>query len=147
LNYFQIAQWGIDNLDYYAQVGDATHHRDSSIGWNIFCGGGSTSDGSWHSIELHIKSETGNTSDGILQWWVDSVLRGNFNDVKHGLASGGRTIGGFLIGSNAKYPANGRCMYVDYDDIAVSNTGYIGPLGSKSDTIPPSVPKNVRILQ
>lgn len=36
----------------------------------------------WHKIEMHMKSSTTATSqDGILQWWLDGVLVGNFSNV------------------------------------------------------------------
>ncbi len=136
-NYFMVA-YQSDRFNYYTQYGDTTHYAETTAGWSqTFCGGGTESDGLWHSIELHVKSETGaapNNTDGIIEWWIDGVgpkRPTGWNTVDHGLNSLGHTIGWVLIGSNAKYPDNGMAAYyVDYDDIAVSNTGYIGPLGS-----------------
>ena len=42
---------------------------------------------------------------------------------------GGRGWDDIVIGSNGFEAINGRCMAVDYDDIAISNTGPIGPIG------------------
>ena len=40
-----------------------------------------------------------------------------------------------LIGSNQRYPNNGRCMAVDFDDIAISTLGYIGPLSGSGAAV------------
>ena len=43
---------------------------------------GITSLGQWHRIEVYVKHSTTRTSrDGILRWWVDGVLAGNFTTV------------------------------------------------------------------
>ncbi len=147
LNYFMVAK-GSNTFTYSTQVGDHLNWENTDAGWQqTFCGGGTTSDGSWHCIELHLKSETGvGTNDGILQWWADGVLKGNFNNVNHGFTSGGKTIGAILIGSNSKYPDNGLVpYYVDYDDIAISTTGYIGPISQTPDTTPPAAPTGVTV--
>jgi len=57
--------------------------------------------------------------------WIDGVKKIEYTDVDYGTTSGWSW---FVIGSNQSTPDNGRNMYVDFDDIAVSNTGYIGPI-------------------
>ncbi len=37
-----------------------------------------------------------------------------------------------LSGSNQNSPNNGGCMAVDFDDIKISNTGYIGQLNEST---------------
>jgi hypothetical protein len=69
-----------------------------------------------------------NGYNGIAEMWVDGVRKIHYTDVDFGTA-GGWTY--FAIGSNQRYPSNGRCMAVDFDDIAVSNTGYIGPINER----------------
>jgi len=69
-----------------------------------------------------------NGYDGIAEMWVDGVRKIHYTDVDFGTASGWTY---FAIGSNQRYPSNGRCMAVDFDDIAVSNTGYIGPINER----------------
>ena len=46
-------------------------------------------------------------------------------------------IGWFLVGSNQCCVAEQPDMYTDYDDFAISTTGYIGPIGGTSDSSPP----------
>ena len=96
-----------------------------------------TSDGQWHIFEIHLKVDT-NGTNGIIEWWVDqvkvtNVTNANLNAVPISVA---------VIGSNSTYPLNGRDMYVDYDDIAISTTGYIGPIVS-GDTTAPTQPTNL----
>jgi len=38
--------------------------------------------GIWHQIELYFKkSTTSNSADGIIRWWVDNILLGNFTNI------------------------------------------------------------------
>lgn len=116
-------------------------------GWNtVMANGGTdingnkTSDGQWHAYEVHMKADT-NGTDGISEVWVDGIKKASFTNLNLGGSTGWTTI---LIGSNARTPSNGRVMYVDYDDIAVSTTGYIGPItGGATDTTPPSAPSGL----
>lgn len=103
-------------------------------GWNTIMGG-SASDGQWHYYEVYLKMDT-DGSDGIAEMWIDGVKRLTYTNVNYGTHSGWTS---FVIGSNQATPNNDRSMAVDFDDIAISNTGYIGPL---PDTIPPSPPVN-----
>ena len=90
--------------------------------------GGATGDGQWHYLELHVKVNSAPAvGDGIFEFWVDGVkcysnsgCRFNPTDT-----SGWTSI---RIGSNQNEPANGADMPIDFDDIVVSNSGYIGPL-------------------
>ena len=58
---------------------------------------------------------------------------------------GGSKWSNFVLGDNQNAPSNGKSMYTDYDDIAVSTTA-IGPLNS---TLPPlpSAPQSLRIIK
>jgi hypothetical protein len=130
-----------------------------------------TSDGSWHSIELHLKKESVNCgADGVFQFWLDGVLKIDYHDVRYVHANdcskpysstGFRRIN---LGGNAGVLTNGQpnCMYHDYDDIVVANTSYtgfvkdaqgnnmIGPIGGArlggAPPSPPSPPQNLRII-
>ena len=118
------------SIDLYCE-GDSKHYVANRVGWlNQFPSG--RSDGSWHCYEVHFKRESAGQSNGVFQAWLDSVLIINANTVNYGIANSRDTFIQIRIGSNSKVPNNGRCMYVDYDDIAISNTGYIGPIGSGS---------------
>lgn len=87
------------------------------------------SDGQWHLYEIHLKTDT-NGSNGVVQMWVDGVSRINRTDANYSQLP----MNFVVVGFNATYPLNGHDMYIDYDDIAINNTGYIGPIGG-GDTI------------
>ena len=93
-------------------------------GWNSIMGG-ATSDGQWHSYEAHVKMDT-NGSNGIFEGWIDGVKRGALTNVNYGTTV---WTGIVEFMTNQSNVANGQCMFVDWDDIVISNTGYIGPLG------------------
>jgi uncharacterized protein YjdB len=38
--------------------------------------------GQWHRIEIYVKYSTGTSANGILKWWVDGVLNGNYTNLK-----------------------------------------------------------------
>lgn len=38
--------------------------------------------GRWHRIEIHVKYSTGSNANGILKWWIDGVLNGQYTDLK-----------------------------------------------------------------
>ena len=90
--------------------------------------GGSVSDGKFHCYEVHVRVDT-NGSNGIAEIWVDGK-----KEVSNSNASFGRHAGWTFmnIGHNQKAPSNGGFSYVDFDDVAISSTGYIGPLGGSS---------------
>lgn len=112
-------------------------------GWQSVMGG-STGDGKWHAYEFHVKMDT-NGRNGIAETWVDGKRSCSFTDVDWG-TTGAWTH--FLIGSNQADIANGPDVYTDYDDFALSLTGYIGPLGgSAPTTTAPAAPANLRISQ
>jgi hypothetical protein len=126
----------LGGMGYFNMYGTPAYSVDpcSSCGFQPYWTGGTgntISDGSWHMMEFHIKSETGpspNNTDGVLEVWVDNNLVISKYDMDHGLNSGGKTITGIDIGSNNHAANNGQCAYIDYDDIAISNVGYIGPI-------------------
>ncbi|MFZ3091178.1 MAG: fibronectin type III domain-containing protein [Nitrospirota bacterium] len=129
--------YGQDRVRIYAS---ATGQEYPSVGngWNTIMANGvtdargnKTSDGQWHLWEFHVKMDT-NGSDGVLELWVDQVRVINVTNANLGTTA----LQYVLIGSNGFTPGNGRCMFVDYDDIIISNTGPIG--GSMPDKIAPS---------
>ena len=150
-NYFQMAFTG-GRVDYYTQYGDHQHYYPADgFGWTTLFPNG-VSDGSWHCYEVHIKSESGSgQSNGVFQAWVDGKLVINASNVDHGLASRGKSLTGFLIGSNAKYyPTGDPDRYVDYDDFMVTSSTpsnqdaqgnrMIGPLNAGDVPPQPSKP-------
>jgi hypothetical protein len=115
-------------------------------GWNtVMANGGTdangnkTSDGQWHLWEFHVKIDT-NGSNGILELWIDQKKVVEVNNANLAAAP----LTNVLIGSNGFTPSNGRCMYVDYDDIAIRTTGPIGPVGP-ADTLAPAAPTNLTV--
>lgn len=125
-------------IDYWGE-GGANYLPSPDYGFYQIHGNSHVSDGSWHCYEVHIKSETGPAANnGILEAWVDGVRRIYSTTIDHGLASEGLYLHGILVGSNLNALAGDTDRYIDYDDIAISNTGYIGPLSaSPPDPTPP----------
>lgn len=101
-------------------------------GWQSTMGG-AVSDGLWHLYEVHLKMDT-NGSNGVAEMWIDDTRVINYTNVNFGTytSSGWSYV---LIGSNIRDPLNGQCFVVDFDDIKISNTGYIGGI---IDTIAPA---------
>ena len=108
MNTYRVGWWdnvsGISNVIY-----------GNSTGWST------VGDGNWHLYELHV------TQSGTIQMWIDEqqIINGTT----------GRAFpygwGLVLFGSNFS-TVSSNCLPVDYDDISISNTGYIGPAGSGS---------------
>lgn len=109
-----------------------------------------TGDGQWHCFEVHVKMDTTNTPgyDGVGQIWVDGVLRlsvtnANFSKGDATARQGWTSV---QIKSNQAYPNNDLLgSYVDIDDVAISNTGYIGPVVQSSTTSTTSLPAPVNL--
>ena len=126
----------------YAATGDG--------GWQTYwAGGGTNSNGSWHSVEFHIKMDT-NGADGIAEYWIDGVQKASSSNVDF---SGGSTEARsgwtlFEIHTNQADVLNagsiGSPSPLYYDDFAISSTGYIGPI-SGSDIIPPVAPSGLAV--
>jgi len=99
--------------------------------------GHKTSDGEFHCLEVHTKCESGpSAGDGIAQFWYEGTLVIDRNDVNWGWPCGWHRI---QIPANADAPDVDTAMYVDIDDISISNTGYIGPININGDHEPPEV--------
>jgi hypothetical protein len=102
---------------------------------------GSTGDGLFHVYEIHMKRDT-NGVNGVWEAWIDGTRAVLATDVNWG----GATFSWFVLGDNQYNPANGGDRYTDYDDLAVSATGYIGPIGGGTPTAP-LAPANLRIVK
>ena len=131
--------WGWFNFWTY----QGGNHDGTSWGWTKAMGG-QTSDGNWHCYEVHLNKNT-----GVAQLWFDGVLKVNLASVDFG--SGHPGFKKVVFGSNQRYPDNcaGTCCdtaYVDFDDIAISNTGYIGPItAGGGEAAPPSPPQDLKL--
>lgn len=110
-----------------------------SPGWTSIMGG-QPADGKWHAYEFHFNSVA-----GMMETWVDGQLTARAT----GRNLSGGTIDFILVGSNQCCVSAQPDMYTDYDDIAISTSGYIGPIGSggggSSSTLP-SAPQNLRVV-
>lgn len=106
---------------------------------DIWGGGTTTSDGSWHYVEAYFKMDTDGT-DGQGKLWVDGILLVSEDTISW--SGGNSTIQsqgwtGFMFDHNQGYPGN-PLMYVDWDDMAIRNDGYIGPVGGSGATPVPT---------
>ena len=127
---------------YNQHTGDDHNNLWTGEGWQTVMGG-ATSDGQWHCYEIYLKMDT-NGSNGEAQVWIDGVSKGLKTGIKWSGANGVTTGWNYVgIGSNQATPNNGRAMHVDFDDIAISNTGYIGPI--TGGVPPPSTPPNFEV--
>jgi hypothetical protein len=116
-----------DTMYKYGPIDPATGHR--------------ISDGSWHCMEWHLR-----VSDGLGEAWTDGVKYLSVSGIDYG-----SDFTGFKFPENENNPNNGQDMYMDLDDLAISNTGPIGPLQGKGAAPPPpppppSPPKNLKII-
>jgi hypothetical protein len=119
--------WGL------TYIGSSNH--SSSLTWAA-SQGGNTGDGQWHYHEYHAKQ---NGANGVLEIWIDGVQVLNDTGVNLGSSPWSR----FALGENQETVtgAGGSDYFTDYDDIAISTTGRIGPIG----TILPAAPRNLRV--
>jgi len=118
---FQPGYSGLGGIRLYSTK-DSYTCTDCAYGATFYTNPSGLSDGTWQLFEMHI-----NVATGVFQTWVNGTLVIDRSDVNYGSIS---SIDHITIGSNSKDISNGKSMYVDYDDIAVSNTGYIGPLAA-----------------
>jgi len=114
-------------------MGMNSPNQYSSDSWSAI-NSGSVGDGQWHAYEQYL-----NTNTGQVRMWRDGKLVLE----RSGLNFGMTNFKWFALGENQNEVLGFH--YTDYDDIAVSTTGYIGPLGSTAPT-PPLPPRNLRIV-
>ncbi len=136
---------GSDGFEWWNVAEGSTYNCSSGCGWMTWYPSG-TSDGSWHEFQVHVKAESSSSAhDGIIQVWMDGVQKMNVTTANFALRSKGALFYGFMIGSNADSPLNGGCYWVDYDNVAVSNSGYIASQGGTGGTMlaTPNPPTNL----
>jgi hypothetical protein len=138
--------YGWDGFSIGAQNTSNYHPaKCTGCGW-ITVMQGSTGDGRWHCYELHIKVDA-NSSDGVGELWIDGqqVISQTNVDWSNGEANARQGVTHLLFNSNQSSPNNGKPTPVDFDDIAVSDRGYIGPTNNFPSAIP-APPIGLRIL-
>jgi hypothetical protein len=120
-------------------VQPASQNLHGPPGWRSTMGG-LVSDGKWHLYEIHVKT----SSPTIAEAWVDEKLA--YRTASANFANA--TLNYILVGSNQCCVAAQPDMYTDYDDFAISTTGYIGPIGNVPLQPPTSIlPSSVRIFE
>ena len=70
---------------------DNSHACSADLGLLCFpnVGPGLLTRGVWTKIEAYVKSSTTNTSrDGIVRWWINGVLVGNYTNLNYGGTAG-----------------------------------------------------------
>ncbi len=101
-------------------------------GWQTIMGG-NASDGGWHYWEAHLKTDT-TGSNGIAELWIDGTQRISVSNANFGSLP----FTHIAIGENGFKPANGRCMYIDFDDITISTTKPVNKIYPDINTKLPS---------
>lgn len=100
--------------------------------------GGSTGDGTFHCIEVHAKmNNPGASSNGIMEVWVDGVKVYTNTAVQFSTTTGA-TWQQFTLSNNENAPSSASNVdqATDFDDIVISNSGYIGTIGGGDVTAP-----------
>ncbi len=99
---------------------DGGTNYPSSLTWAA-SQGGNTGDGQWHVYEYHLKQ---NGTAGTIEVWVDGVRYLNITNAD----LGSTPWQSFALGENqATVTGCTPDCYTDYDDIAISTTGYVQP--------------------
>jgi hypothetical protein len=97
-------------------------------------------DGQWHSHELRLKVNNAGSNDGVIQYWLDGVLKATYNNVSFNPSVSGMKIHRVGVGigntsDSAWYMSS--WTGVGFDDIVVS-TSYVGLSGSATPAPAPS---------
>jgi hypothetical protein len=141
-----VEYYGQDRVQVFSYASSQGYPSAEGTGWNAIMASGATdargnktSDGRWHLWEFHVRIDT-NGTDGVVELWIDNNTVIDVTNANLAAAS----LGGLLIGSNGFTPGSGRCLAVDYDDLAIRTTGPIGPVGG-GDTLAPAAPTNLTV--
>lgn len=111
--------------------------------WNLYPNRGSfnVTLGAWHRVELYFrKSSTASSRDGILRWWVNGSLIGDYTQMNY--PSGFADVGLTSIW-DAPHDLGTTAEYHWYDHVRVSVPSGAGGT-PKGDTLPPVAPTGLR---
>ena len=117
--------WGVSDIS--SANHDGVSGPGASFTWADLMGG-TTGDGQWHCHEFHINRA--GAGAGVIEVWIDD----DWKFTETGLTLHTDAMSSFRIGSNQSEPtgAGAADYYTDYDDIAVSDSGRVGPLSGGS---------------
>jgi hypothetical protein len=107
-----------------------------------------TETGRWYTIEVHIRLNDPNQSNGMFEMWIDGVKVSEYSNVLYRIPWDGTAGSNFNYGVNfamlSHYIDSGAPQAQDiyYDDIKI-NTQYIGT--GSSPLLSPSAPGNLRV--
>lgn len=102
-------------------------------------------DNQWYEFEYHVYPNTNGNADGVIQLWVDGVLRLEYTGVVMRNDANTRNFSTFRFVDyvNETYtPSSPYQLW--FDDVVVSQS-YVGPIGG-SDTIAPASPSGLSVL-
>lgn len=136
---FHTGRPGIGGIDLNPPDGN-TSVSNVAYGSSFYQGG--TSDGSWHCFEVFL-----DLPNSTWRVWINGNLVAESTTVNF---SGATSVQYIILPENVKNVSNGQVMYIDFDDVAITNSTpsgrdasgnpYIGPIGGGlKDTTPPSV--------
>lgn len=118
--------FAINDTTVRLSVAGANYDNGGTWGWQDWMGG-TTADGNWHWIELHVHRVSGSGND-VVEAWFDGTKRLDRSNVTFNGNAGG--FDGAIIPENGAFvvsPTN-IDMYEDIDDLAIQTTGPIGAL-------------------
>jgi len=107
----------------YASMTSGTYKFSANdVNWSDFFG--ETSDGSWHYIEIYMKSETVTEApfDGKVRMWCDGTLVFEDTAIDLGIFSTGTTIGGVSPLHNLHSLPDFGVKAIDFDDVVIYTT-------------------------
>lgn len=91
-------------------------------GWGWMMGGG-TGDGRWHLVEGHLKRHTTSSPfNGVAEIKID----GEFVLESSNIDFGNNNLTSYRFDINTKIISSSGCQPIDFDNLAISNTGWIG---------------------
>ena len=120
--------WGVHDYEWGGYVNSAASPQKSGVTFATTMGG-NNGDGQWHCFEWHFKMNTVGQTDGIVELWLDGtqIMTTSDNEFR---TSGSQGFTNFRMGENLDSSAVALALQ-DFDDVAVSDSGRIGPLEPK----------------
>lgn len=97
----------------------------TDLGWSNM-NGGAAADGDWHLFEFHLKRHTTSSPyNGIEEIKIDGTTVLSATNIDFG----DNQLSSYRFDVNTKYLSSSTCQAIDYDSLAISNTGWIGADG------------------